>query len=185
MSQMDSFSAVLVLTFWGRDLEVERGGRREIHTQRAGERRRGGDRDEGSKWKRRGGMQSEKRLGKRKRQEQSVSLKGGERHAHSCSQGEERGWRSGPRETVRGLGCPPSWVGMGTWSFVYYPTRTDAGAAFFTGFWLPEMNAVPSSGAPGEPAWSREPCGLGSEWACVGWQRGLGGGGPGWLQAPR
>ena len=51
VSQMDHLSAVLVLTFWARESEVERGGRREIHTQsqRAGERRRRGDRDEGSK----------------------------------------------------------------------------------------------------------------------------------------
>lgn len=41
---------------------------------------------------------------------------------------------------------------MGIWSFVYDPTRTDAGAAFFTGFWLPQMNAIPSSGVPGEPS---------------------------------
>ena len=135
-------------------------------------------------------MQSEKRLGKKKRerqreQEGEARTKCQFEHTHSCSQGEERGWRSGPRGTVRGLGCTPSWVGMGTWSFVYYPTRTDAGAAFFTGFWLPEMNVVPSSGVPGEPSWGREPPGLGSEWACLGWQPGLGGGGPGWLQAPR
>lgn len=117
-------------------------------------------------------MQSEKKLGKRrergrgsrrKRQEQSVRLKRGERCTHSCSQGEERGWRRGPRETVLGAGMHPFLGGMGIWSFVYDPTRTDAGAAFFTGFWLPQMNAIPSSGVPGEPSWSREPRGLGSE----------------------
>lgn len=37
--------------------------------------------------------------------------------------------------------------------------RTDSGAAF----WLPEMNAIPSSGVPREPPQSREPCCLGSE----------------------
>lgn len=44
---------------------------------------------------------------------------------------------------------------MGTWDFIYYPTGTEPGASF-TGFWLTEMNEIPSSGVPGEPSQSRE-----------------------------
>lgn len=61
-----------------------------------------------------------------------------ERKTHSCSEGEERGGRgSRPRETPggRGGGAASSWVGMGTWGFVYYPTGTEPGASFI-GFWL-------------------------------------------------
>lgn len=77
-----------------------------------------------------GGMLSEKTLGKRrergrgsrrKRQEQSVRLKGGESRIHSCSQGEERGWRPGPRETVRGAGMHPVLGGDGDLEFCSRP----------------------------------------------------------------
>lgn len=77
-----------------------------------------------------GGMQTEKKLGerrergrgsRRKRQEQSVRLKGGESRTHSCSQGEERGWRRGPRETVLGAGMHPFLGGDGDLEFCLRP----------------------------------------------------------------
>lgn len=91
--------------------------------------------------KRRGRMQSEENLGKkreercrgRKRQEQSIRWKGGERH--TAAQRERREGDGGlGQERLLG-GAASSWVGMGTWGFVYYPTGTEPGASFI-GFWL-------------------------------------------------
>lgn len=61
-----------------------------------------------------------------------------------------------------GAGMRPFLGGDGDLSFVYDPTRTDAGAAFFTGFWLPD-ECYSSSGVPGEPPLEQGARGLGSE----------------------
>lgn len=79
---------------------------------------------------RRGGMQREKKLGKkkrgrgsrRKRQEQSVRLKRGWGEGRDAQLLTGRGERRMEEEAKRdcgggGVGCVPSWVEMGTWSF--------------------------------------------------------------------
>lgn len=55
-----------------------------------------------------------------------------------------------------GARCVLPGVGMGSWHFVYYPTRADPGAAS-TGLWLTEMNEIPCTGVPWEPSQSWEP----------------------------
>lgn len=104
-------------------------------------------------------MQSKENLGKKREEtgrgrevRTKYQMERG-RKTHSCSERREADGEVG-QERLVGAGAASSWLGMGTWGFVYYPTGTEPGASFIGSG--SEMNERPSSGVPGEFSQSRE-----------------------------